>query len=65
MFKKLWKWLKEWWENRKDVVLKWVIPKIYALEPYLADKLVEIEGTPQKQAEKIVDWVVDYLKRQL
>lgn len=61
MFKKL----KMWWDSIKPVVLAGVFVKLDNLKIPLADKIKEIEGTPQEQADKIIDWIKEYLKRQL
>lgn len=61
MFKKL----KMWWDSIKPVVLSGVFVKLDNLKIPLADKIKEIEGTPQEQADKIIEWIKEYLKRQL
>ena len=54
-----------WWDSIKPVVLAGVFVKLDNLKIPLADKIKEIEGTPQEQADKIIDWIKEYLKRQL
>ncbi|OGS35903.1 MAG: hypothetical protein A2293_17085 [Elusimicrobia bacterium RIFOXYB2_FULL_49_7] len=68
MFNKLWTAAKVWWENRKSVVIDFVLPKLdLAIEP-LAHFLIG-RGIPQASAVAVskdtIAWVKDYLKRQL
>jgi hypothetical protein len=57
--------LKEWWEGIKPVVLAGVLAKLDTLKAPLADRLKDIEGTPEQQADTIIEWIKNYLKKQL
>lgn len=70
----MFKWLKDWWENTKPVVLNKVVPWLYSYEEPLGkiinDKRDEIIAALQKEdgrtvARKMIDEVVIFLKRQL
>ncbi len=57
--------LKGWWDSIKPVILAGVLAKLDTLKQPLADRLCSIEGTPEQQADKIIEWIKEYLKRQL
>ena len=61
MFKKL----KMWWDSIKPVILAGVFVKLDNLKIPLAQRIIESVGTPQEQADKIIEWIKEYLKRQL
>jgi hypothetical protein len=61
-------WLKVWWENRKSVVLDFVLPKLDLLLIPLTDLLVS-KGIPKVTsaaiAGEVIGFIKDYLRRQL
>jgi hypothetical protein len=60
--------LKIWWENRKGVVLDFVLPKLDLATDSLAQFLIS-KGTPQQialpNAREVITWLKQYLRRQL
>lgn len=61
----MWKWIKTWWENKKGVIVDFILPVLDKAKTPLAVKLAELEGTPEQQADKIIEWIKEYIKRQL
>lgn len=65
---KLWNAIKVWWENRKDVVVNFVIPKLdLAIQPmaeFIASRGVKKE-VALKVATEAVSWLKTYFRRQL
>ncbi len=64
----MFKWIKEWWENKKAVIEDIVLPKLDLLTAPLADLLIA-RGVPSAvagpAAKEIIEFVKTYLKRQL
>jgi len=58
-------WLKKWWEANKKVLVARVVILLDAAKAPLAKKLSEIEGTPEAQADQIIEWIKEYIKRQI
>jgi hypothetical protein len=58
-------WLKKWWEANKKILVAKLLVLLDAAKAPLAEKLKEIEGTPEQQADKIIEWVKEYIKRQI
>lgn len=59
--KSLWAKLKAWWENNKNVVLNFVLPKLEGASGELA-KLLKVS---EAEAKRIIAVISDYLKRQV
>jgi hypothetical protein len=61
-------WLKTWWENRKGVILDFVLPKLdLAIDPFT--EFLKSRGMSETDAKiaaiEAIEWVQGYLKRQL
>lgn len=58
-------WLKKWWEANKKVLVAKLLVVLDGAKAPLAKKLAEIEGTPEAQADQIIEWVKAYIVRQI
>ncbi len=65
MFKDLWAKIQVLWGNFKPIILAFVIPSLDNQKTALADFLRKKEGTPEEQAEWIIEQIKGYLLRQL
>lgn len=64
----MFKWLVEWWNNNKNVVKGFVIPKLDAAKAPFASFLVSKGMSAELakiEAEKTIEWIKTYLMRQV
>lgn len=64
----IWAKLKAWWENKKGVIVDFVIPQLNAVQPDLEKYLIE-RGIPKTIANpasiEAINFVIAFLKRQI
>lgn len=62
------KFLQDWWDNKKEVIMNFVLPKLDLAYPQLLNVLIS-KGVPQTiaapVAKEIIKWIKQYLKEQL
>jgi hypothetical protein len=63
MIGKFFKGIKDWWDNNKNVVHNFVIPKLS--NPELIQKIAELMRIPEDDVRRLIAVIADYLKRQL
>ena len=65
---KIFTWLQDWWENKKDVVMDFVLPKLDLAYPALLKFLIS-KGVPNAiavpVAKEVISWIKEYLKDQV